>query len=148
MVGIRERGLSLIELMVTLTIMMVITLIAVPLTSGWVKNTHLNHAHDVILEGFATARALALQNPANATGTGTAASLVATGTTLEVTYPDATSVTVWSGSVDGDTTVTLNSTCSSDTTLTLLNTGVPATGNCPTYRISVNGGPSETGTLQ
>ena len=60
MVSDTEQGMSLVELMVTISIIMIMALLGTPLTSGWIKNTHLNHAKNILLEGYMSARALAL----------------------------------------------------------------------------------------
>jgi Tfp pilus assembly protein FimT len=143
--------MSLSKLMVTITIIMAMAMLAVPLTSCWVKNTHLSHAKNILVEGYTSARALALKNTANTTGKGTAASLAIANTTLSVTYPGAaagTVVSVWSGTVNADTTITLNDSCGGGVILNLQNTGMPSAGSCLAYKIAVNGGDSETGTLQ
>lgn len=151
MVSKTEQGMSMIELMVTVAIMMAMAMLAAPLTSGWVKNTHLSHAKNILVEGYTSARALALQNTANTTGSGTAASLAIADTTLSVTYPGTapgTVVSVWSGTVNADTSITLNDSCGGGAILNLQNTGVPSADSCLAYKIAVSGGDSETGTLQ
>jgi Tfp pilus assembly protein FimT len=151
MVSVAQRDMSLSKLMVTFAIMLAMAMLAVPLTSCWVKNTHLSHAKNILVEGYTSARALALQNTANTTGRGTAASLAIANTTLSVSYPGTvpgTIVSVWSGTVSADTTITLNDSCGGGAILNLKNTGMPSAGSCLAYRIAVSGGDSETGTLQ
>ncbi|TBW55429.1 prepilin-type N-terminal cleavage/methylation domain-containing protein [Marinobacter halodurans] len=149
-----ERGLSLIELMVVMTIIMILALLAAPLGAGWVKSTHLNHAHDVLKEAYATARALALRNTANVSGNAVAATLRVNGNKLSVDYPDpddSTKVlTLWSGQVDTDTTVALGDApgCAVPNTLALTARGLPADLGCVHYTLTIKGGPSDAGTLQ
>lgn len=150
-----QRGISLIELMVVMTILMIITLLAVPLGGGWVKSTHLNHAHDVLQEGYATARAQALRNTGNVSGMAAAATLKVNGIKLSVDYPDPSDstkvVTLWLGEVNADTAVVLGGTgtgCAIPDTLALTTSGLPTDPECLNYTLSVNGGPNDTGTLQ
>ncbi|TBW58459.1 prepilin-type N-terminal cleavage/methylation domain-containing protein [Marinobacter halodurans] len=154
MVRRRERGLSLIELMVVMTILMILALLTVPLGGGWVRNTHLNHAHDVLMEGYATARVLALRNTANVSGKAVAATLRVNGTSLSVGHPDPDDgtkvVTLWSGQVEADTTVTLGdaASCAVPNTVDLTANGLPTDLGCLNYTLTIKGGPSESGTLQ
>lgn len=69
---LRTRGFTLIELVVTLAIMLLLLLMAVPLATDWTYSARTLQARGTLVEGFAQAKALALRNPCaapNATGT-------------------------------------------------------------------------------
>lgn len=69
---LRTRGFTLIELVVTLAIMVLLLLMAVPLATDWTYSARTLQARGTLVEGFAQAKALALRNPCaapNATGT-------------------------------------------------------------------------------
>lgn len=57
------RGLSLIELMVTLALLAFLLSVGLPLTSGWVQSAHQRDAVGMLTEALGRAKALALRNP-------------------------------------------------------------------------------------
>ncbi|MBE1161863.1 pilus assembly FimT family protein [Dyella acidiphila] len=57
------RGLSLIELMVTLALLAFLVMVGLPLTSAWVQSAHQRDAAGMLTEGLGRAKALALRNP-------------------------------------------------------------------------------------
>ena len=69
------RGFTLIELLVTISIMVALLLAAVPLISNWVNSAQTRDSQAKLLQGFATAKALALRNPAQVSLPGAAAGL-------------------------------------------------------------------------
>lgn len=58
------RGMSLIELMVTVALMAFLLLVSLPLTKAWVDSAKQREAADVLAEGLGRAKALAMRNPA------------------------------------------------------------------------------------
>ena len=58
-----SRGVTLIELVITLAIAAMLMLVGVPLTAGWIDGSRQMHAHAQVTEAVAQARALALRNP-------------------------------------------------------------------------------------
>lgn len=60
---LRTRGFTLIELVVTLAIMVLLLLMAVPLATDWTYSARTLQARGTLVEGFAQAKALALRNP-------------------------------------------------------------------------------------
>ena len=81
MVSRRQRGLSLIELMVTLAISGLLMVSAGNLTSSWIASSRVNSALAVMTQGVARARAIALRNPGGvANGSSAAILCVSNGT--------------------------------------------------------------------
>ncbi len=58
-----SRGFSLIELMISLTVLALLALAAIPFSSAWLDAQHQSQLRNALLEGIAQARALALRNP-------------------------------------------------------------------------------------
>ena len=61
----RQRGFSLIELMVTLAIMVLLVLAAMPSLGTWLDNTRIRNEGDSIIAGLQTARAEAVRRNMN-----------------------------------------------------------------------------------
>lgn len=57
------RGLTLIELMVTLAVLAFLLLLGVTLGSDWVHSAHTQQARSDLEQGWGLAKALALRNP-------------------------------------------------------------------------------------
>ena len=69
--GLRGRGFTLIEILVTLAIMALLIFMAVPLSTEWTNSGQTLKARGTLSDGYAYAKALALRNPCaapNATG--------------------------------------------------------------------------------
>lgn len=58
------QGFTLIELLVTIAIMVSLLLASVPLISDWMYSAQTRDAQAKLVQGFATAKALALRDPA------------------------------------------------------------------------------------
>lgn len=58
-----SRGFSLIELMVTLAVLALLTLAAMPFSGAWLDGQRQSQLRSALLEGISQARALALRNP-------------------------------------------------------------------------------------
>lgn len=56
-------GVTLIELMITITIMALLVLVTLPLTSDWIDGNRQMRAKSNLLEAVGQARALAMRNP-------------------------------------------------------------------------------------
>jgi len=89
MVSRAQRGMSLIELMVTVTLMCIIALVGVPLTKAWVDSAHQREAAGILAEGLGRARALAMRNPGGIADPAQPGAFVClTGSTVAVARPD------------------------------------------------------------
>jgi prepilin-type N-terminal cleavage/methylation domain-containing protein len=137
-------GFSLIELMVAVAIVAILALAAAPLGSAWVANSRIDNTANILAEGYATARALALENKANVSGVQAASAISVAGGIVSVSYLDAvtaTTTTVWQKPID--TTVNVspesNSACAA-LVVNFTNLGMPANGTCFNVSISSLGG--------
>jgi len=70
-----QRGFTLIELMVTVTVLAILSSMAIPFTSQWVDKNHVSQTESQLAEGFGRGKAAALRNR-QAILQGNAASLV------------------------------------------------------------------------
>lgn len=59
----REHGLSLIEMMVTLTVMLLLAAGAAPFSAGWANQAAVNQSNALLRQGMGQLKALALRNP-------------------------------------------------------------------------------------
>jgi prepilin-type N-terminal cleavage/methylation domain-containing protein len=64
----RQRGLSLIEMMVTLTVMLLLAAGAAPFSSGWANQAAVNQSNALLRQGMGQLKALALRNPGAVAG--------------------------------------------------------------------------------
>jgi prepilin-type N-terminal cleavage/methylation domain-containing protein len=107
----RQRGMSLIELMVTITLMLIICLAGLPLTKAWVDSAHQREAAGMLAEGLGRAKALAMRNPGGiADPTQPAAFVCLSGSTVAVARPDQSSACgkgtlAWSTSLPGGSSI-------------------------------------------
>jgi type IV fimbrial biogenesis protein FimT len=63
--AMRQRGFSLVELMVTIAILMLLILAAMPGIGTWLENTRIRNQADSIMAGLQTARAEAVRTNQN-----------------------------------------------------------------------------------
>ncbi|MGE6333490.1 pilus assembly FimT family protein [Stenotrophomonas sp. NPDC077659] len=84
---LRQQGVTLIELMITLSIVAFLLMAAAPFGAHWVQSNRQMQARSLLWEGVSQARAIALRNPqARAMGT-PAATLQMRAGQLEVVVP-------------------------------------------------------------
>lgn len=168
MVGLYQKGITLIELIITLALVAIIIISIVPLGRSWVATAHVSKAQSVLLQAFNRAKTEALKNPNKVLTDNTTDPTVAkitidntvTPKTITVESCDGTksncgtSTTIWSDSFDQDTTITLAPACSSkillNNTVQFLNSTTPTTidNTCSSYTISASSAQSVTGVLR
>lgn len=101
------RGFSLVELMVTLAIVALLALVAMPFSTRWMDSDRQLQARGVLTEGVGHARALSLRNAGGSAHGAPASCLrLAAGHVLEVVRlasgeACAEGAVVWSGSLAG-----------------------------------------------
>jgi len=79
----KKLGLTLIELMVTIAILLLLLLTAIPLVDEWIYSAQTREARSKLIQAYGSAKALALRNPTKAILPNSAAGLriVTSGTT-------------------------------------------------------------------
>ena len=157
MVGLYQKGITLIELIITLALVAVIIASIAPLGRSWIATAHVSKAQSVLTQAFNKAKTEALKNPnkvlSDATNP-TVATVTINNTTKTITVTNSSSTTIWSDSFDQDTTITLATACSSkillNNTVQFLNSTTATTidNTCSSYTISASSAQSVTGVLR
>ncbi|MCO8108831.1 MULTISPECIES: pilus assembly FimT family protein [Acinetobacter] len=146
---VRQRGVTLIELMIGIALLAILAVAIFPLGRAWVANAQITKTEKELLEAYARAKNEALRNP-NAVKEGAkAASLEVTSTTVVV--KDSNNATIWSFNITPTVTIQLSTlpasaTCDSATQKVELNNNASLqTNTCTQYLIQASGGQDEAG---
>jgi len=67
-----HSGVSLVEMMVTVAVMMLLALAAAPFTSSWGSQASVRQTQTLLMQGMSQLKALALRNPAASSATAAA----------------------------------------------------------------------------
>ena len=150
----RQRGFTLVELLVTLTITSLVLLASAPYLSDWTYSRQIKDANGKLLSAYGMAKALALRNPEAAPAAAPAAGIkVVTGASMRALYvckgdpASAACATgganmLWSADFPAAISMTLGGssvTSGSAVTLAINNRGVPTSGTVYGYTLSRGG---------
>lgn len=154
-------GFSLIELMVTITILVLLLLAALPLVNDWIYSAQTREARSKLVQSYNTAKALALRNPNKAATSAVAAGLrvVTNGnvSTLLVCKGDPANAACvvngsnlqWQAELAASVVIAIagvTATALAPQTISINNHGLPSSAT--TYTVSRGGSQNnETGTL-
>ena len=155
-----QSGFTLIEIVVTLSIMGLIMMTALPLTQSWVNSAVVLETKALLQQAYGRTRAIALANKAMVTADGAAAYMCVSSTKIyvQVAQTDGSLGTcgstgfTWAGDVKANTTIT-TSAPASFVCMGLSNLGTPVSsamsGICTTDKILTvtKGGESNAKTL-
>lgn len=142
----KQKGLTLIELLITIALIGMLAAAIMPLGQTWVANTNINKAEKSLFETLGKARNEALRNPEGVIGATTAAAtLKINNTSKEITVENAktTPVVIWKVKIPAAVTITLSPTCST----IQLNNNSHNISACTDYTITASGGTNATGKL-
>ncbi|MEI7515694.1 MAG: prepilin-type N-terminal cleavage/methylation domain-containing protein [Betaproteobacteria bacterium] len=146
-----QQAFTLVELMVSLSIMAFLLMACTPFLAAWTYSRQIKDAQSKLLSGYGLAKALALRNPNAAQSNQAAAGLkLETGTTLRTVYvcqgdpgsancASSGSSVLWSADFPSSVALTLGGTsvtASSTTTVGLNNRGLPTTGVVLAYTLA------------
>lgn len=145
----RQRGVTLIELVITITLLGILAAKVVPLGRIWVANTQISNAEKSLVEALGKARNEALKNPEGFIGATTpVATIKINNTNKEIIVENgkATPTTLWKAKIPA--TVSINFGPTSCTTNTMqLNNNSQNISTCSTYTITASGGTNAEGNL-
>lgn len=153
---LQRHGFSLIELMVTLAVMSILALLGTALTQSWSSSNQLQLGKNLLTQGAAHAKSLALRNGAGSNSNVVAAFLVLKDNTLCVLNGTATSLScsnspVWQTQLSVSTSInSATAQCIGWNSMGIPDTATLGGTACTTtlsYTIS-SGGQSATGYLE
>ena len=149
-----QRGFTLVELLVSLSITSMVLLASAPYLSDWTYSRQIKDANSKLLSAYGLAKALALRNPEAVPSTAAAAGIkVVTGASTRAVYvckgdpASAACATgganmLWSADFPSAIGMTLggsNVTSSSAVTVAINNRGMPTSGTVYGYTLSRGG---------
>ena len=144
---VKQHGVSLIELLITIALLGLLAAKAVPLGRAWMANTNITSAEKALIQALGKARNEALQNPEGVIGADKPASAIEVDNTDKVIIVKngKTETTIWEAKIPAPVTISLSPTgCT--TTLEFNNNGQNIS-TCTDYTISANGGTNATAKL-
>ncbi|MBD8495544.1 prepilin-type N-terminal cleavage/methylation domain-containing protein [Pseudomonas syringae] len=144
----RNRGFTLIELMITLAVFSLMVTMGAQLTRSWVDSARQRDVAGLLKQGISRAKATALRNPGGALNSWPAAALCRSGQVLKLySVTDQASINcastsniLWQASLPGAATIQAGGT---DISCVAFNSrGLPVNGSasCTTSTISVTVG--------
>ncbi|NNH77870.1 type II secretion system protein [Acinetobacter sp. ANC 5380] len=143
---VRERGITLIELMISIALLAILAVAIFPLGRAWVANQQITKTEKLFLEAYARAKNEALRNPNAVKGDVKAASLEVTSTTVLV--KDSNGAGIWSTAIAPTVTVTLSTGCTTGhQRIELNNNAYLLAESCTSYAIAASGGNNATGSF-
>ncbi|MEB0150624.1 prepilin-type N-terminal cleavage/methylation domain-containing protein [Pseudomonas sp. CCC2.2] len=79
-----SRGFTLIEVMITITVLGILLFVGVPLTQAWSNSGYQRDAAGLLKQGISRTKAMALRNPGGVQNAAPAAALCRSGQTLKL----------------------------------------------------------------
>lgn len=147
----QQRGVTLIELMIAIALLVMLALAIFPLGRAWVTNAQITKTEKLFLEAYSRAKNEAIRNPNAVTidSTTPAAILIVDNANKTVTVRNkddsAADSMILQAVIESTVTVTLSNECNNK--IPLNNNAYVMTANCTVYTISANGGTNATGAL-
>lgn len=146
---VKQHGVSLIELLITIALLGLLATKVVPLGQAWMANTNITSAEKALVQALGKARNEALQNPEGVIGATTAAAtLKINNTSKEITVENAkaTPVVIWKTKIPTTASISFSGATGCATTVQFNNNGQNIS-TCTDYTISANGGTNATAKL-
>ncbi|MEQ1156776.1 pilus assembly FimT family protein [Acinetobacter johnsonii] len=146
---VKQHGVSLIELLITIALLGLLATKVVPLGQAWMANTNITSAEKALVQALGKARNEALQNPEGVIGATTAAAtLKFNSSTKEISVENAkaTPVVIWKTKIPTTASISFSGATGCATTVQFNNNGQNIS-TCTDYTISANGGTNATAKL-
>lgn len=138
---VRQRGVTLIELMIGIALLAILAMAIFPLGRAWVANQQITKTEKEFLEAYSRAKNEALRNPNAVKEDDVAATLKVNNTDKKIEVINSKNVVIWEAVISPTITVTLSTGCTTGhQQLTLNNNGYLRTGSCTYYNIAASGG--------
>jgi prepilin-type N-terminal cleavage/methylation domain-containing protein len=137
----KQHGFSLIEIMFTVSLVVLLTMMAAPFARAWVANARIADTENKLRQAYKKVVSLAIRN--TSASSLTSASLVYSNTSNTLTIVNNGSTT-WTAKYYSDISIVIGS-CASQ--IDYDNNGFPINSGCSSYTISASGGTNATGTL-
>jgi len=136
-----QSGFTLVELVVTLVIVVLIMLVAVPFTQSWVNSASVRESKSLLQQAYSRARAMGLAN-ANEIKDGTAAAYMCVANAKLYVQPITATTCgtdfAWTGDIKSNTSITVGTTSSIFSCMGLNNLGLPVPLTLGSTACSVN----------
>lgn len=112
-----ERGFTLIEAMIVVTLIGMLAVVGVPYTASWFHEADVQKTANVLQSAYGRAKSVALRNPHSVTGDTPAAGLASAGNSVLVCSGDPSAAAcavgganlVWQSELPAGITLTINS---------------------------------------
>lgn len=157
MVRSQQRGLMLIELLVTIGLVAILAIAIVPLGRSWIATAHISRAETALVQSYKKAKVEALKNPNGISSDAvnpTAVSIVIDNTMKTIMVKNSNNITVWTDDFNRNVTISLATSCNGilkiNNLTQVLNNSTPTTidNTCSSYTITSAGGQTVTGVLR
>jgi type IV fimbrial biogenesis protein FimT len=141
----RQLGLTLIELLITISLIGFFVVAVMPFTQAWTANAEISKSEKFLLEALAKARNEALRNTNGVVGASTMAAKVSfDNSTKEILVKNSANVITWKSVVPALVSINFSPDCSNTVQF---NNNAQIISVCQSYSISANGGTNATGQL-
>lgn len=151
---VRQRGVTLIELMIGITLLAILALAIFPLGRTWVANQQITKTEKQFLEAYARAKNEALRNPnaikydPNDLDSSIVATVIIDNTAKKIEVQNNAEETIWEVSIAPTVTVTLSTGCTGGyQQINFNNDGYLLAGSCTFYKVEADGGTYASGSL-
>lgn len=138
---LRVRGVTLIELMMTLVIFGLIVAASLALGKGWLDGNNVTKGAGLVQQGYSVAKTTAMRNPNAATGSTPAAMLCLSNGVFNVYLGSSCTGTIlWTGTLPHNTTVTASAatpSCFAFTNQGRITAGSASCSTATTYTVGV-----------
>lgn len=139
----QQNGVTLIELLITITLLGILAAQVMPLGRAWIANTQISNAEKSLVEALGKARNEALQNPEGNIGATTLASAIEVNNTnkeIIVKNGKTPPETIWKTKIPATVSISLSPIgCTTNNTINF-NNNSQNLSTCTTYTITANGG--------
>lgn len=142
-----QKGITLIELMIVVAILLLSIFAVIPFSQAWIANNQIMKTEKMFLEAYERTKNEAIRNPQGIKqdSTQAVASLKVDNTNKIIQVVNSLDRTLWEVDVPTRTSINLTNSCLNQ--IKLNNNAHVMTSGCTTYTISASGGTDAQGSL-